>query len=131
MNKQKFISEYKQMDLSALKKSDKNISLDGTTLAEDIEEIYKDTENAPADFEFSKNEGEVLTDFFTGAKREIPEAFGAKPKETKSKKESPEITEWKDAVETLTMLIDAKTGTDAEISEWQDAVDTLKMLLNQ
>lgn len=58
---------------------------------------------------------------------------GNKAKSTvkKSKALSPEVAEWKEAIETLQMLIDEGAGGKSDIAAWKEAIETLQMLIDQ
>lgn len=53
----------------------------------------------------------------------------SKPAAKKSTPKNPEIAEWREAIESLQMLIDLG-GSPAELTEWQEAVESLKMLMS-
>jgi hypothetical protein len=57
-----------------------------------------------------------------------PNAIGKGAEPTKT--ESPEISEWKEAIETLKMLIE-DGGSKKDISEWTEAVETLNILIEE
>lgn len=73
---------------------------------------------------------------FVAVKDLISEDYPAAVSGKESKPETPEVeagsqgdekAEWKDAIETLQMLVDAG-GSKKDISEWKDAIETLQML---
>lgn len=51
------------------------------------------------------------------------------PEEEEEVEES-ETAEWKDAIETLNILIESG-GTKKQIKEWQDAIETLNLLIGE
>lgn len=44
--------------------------------------------------------------------------------------ETPEEKEWKEAIDTLKMLIDTESGDKKQIAEWYEAIDTLNFLID-
>lgn len=60
-----------------------------------------------------------------------PQPKAKEPKAEKPKAEEPSnLGEWKEAIETLQMLI-GEGGSDENIGEWNEAVDTLNMLIEE
>ena len=52
------------------------------------------------------------------------------PSETPMPSEADDKAEWSEAIETLKMLFDTKSGGKKELAEWKEAIETLEMLLN-
>lgn len=70
---------------------------------------------------------------FIDVKNAISESYPnaiPKQKSEEMKSESSEIMEWKEAIETLNMLIE-DGGSKKDVAEWTEAVETLNILISE
>lgn len=104
--------------------------LDMSALPDNAAQYIKDQILNDQNINLLPTDDEDFVDVKNTIAKLYPSAVGVKKQETanETKTEGSEVSEWKEAIETLNMLIE-DGGSKKDLDEWNEAFETLNMLI--